>query len=171
MKKNTLLLIGVGGLVAYALSKRSTQNTIGDSGLTQSDFNTAVVTDSFIGSTAANAILSAPNAATALILGNQALQIQSGLDLTNPVWQQSGYTSVPVADQVVNGQPTQVLDAEGAKAIIATTTPTQDQIILSEPSGGNFPRMVGNIFVLNPNQLEHLKHAVEDAAFRAQRGY
>ena len=159
---NTILTIGIVGLGIYLLSKNRNEITVGKSGLNRRNYTIAARKD-VNGTTWADWVLSSPNASTALNRGNAVLQMNQGLDLTDPIWSLNlNGPEVPVNEQVINGSPGPIFDYRGALAISQASSKSQNQIIIDEPSGGTFPRMIGNIYVSNPNQLEHLKHTAYD---------
>ena len=106
-------LLALGGLVLYNMAtQQQQQQSVGASGLSQQQFNQAVVTDNSQGSagsslnmTVASNILNAPNASQALLLGNASLQ---GLDLTNPasvaVYEPTPVAGVPISQQLSQAQ-------------------------------------------------------------------
>lgn len=155
------VIAGAFGIGLWVLAQQRKSTTVGNTGLPSSEIP-AALNDPFIAGTTAEArILSQDSAANALVVGNQQIQLQSGLDLTAPVWNQPIAGSVDVVGNLQNAMQ----GATGSWRDLAAINPFSY-------AGGfryNFPSTIDGITVHNMAELSAASAAWDHEHFNAIR--
>jgi hypothetical protein len=145
---NNYLLLGLGALgIALIAKKDVSTQTVGSTGLTVSQLPQAIeLSAPFVNEQTANDILGASDAASALAIGNQYLQT----------------LVAPTPD--ANYMPGQtVTNAWQAVTAVQSSPLYQSNINPYNNEGGAYPRVIGGVYIANPNMQERLRIAWENA--------